>query len=117
MRVHLSFAPDVLLNLAAGEHLARVRRQESHDLELLGGQVRRPAAHEHLVLVEAHFQIPDGHRSVAGRAAGELDGVLVAADMGLDAQDELGGVEGLGHVVVAPGPKPDGLVHDVVFRR
>ena len=41
----------------------------------------------------------------------------MTADVGLYTQNKLGGVEGLRHVVVTPGPKPNGLVHNVVFRR
>ena len=52
-----------------------------------------------------------GGRHGGGRAHGG------AAQVGLDVHHQLAWVEGLDHIVVAPGCEPDALVHDVPFGR
>ena len=86
-------APDLAEQLLAGEHPRRVRREEAQQLELLEGEVERPAVHL---------------RRVAGLVdddAGGLDlraGLLLgqAADDEPDARIHLGRTGGLEHHVV-----------------
>ena len=94
-----------------------MRGQKRHDLELLRGQRHRAPLHAHLVFAEPHLQLADARHALAVAAAGEIDGVLVATDVRLDAQQQLGGIERLRHVVVAAGAEADALVHDVALRR
>ena len=113
----VGFAPDVLLDLPAREHLAGMRGQKRHDLEFLGGKRHNTALHAHLVLAEPHLQVADARHALAIVRSREVDRVLMSPDVGLDAQQQFGGIERLGDVIVPARAKPDALVNDVAFRR
>ena len=97
-----------LKQLVAGEHAARVRREQLHEVELHRGQ-RHLAAVERveLALVQVEDAAPEPNLAARGRRRRRAPVRPHPAQHAADAGQELARVERLGEVVVGPDLEPD----------
>ena len=104
--------PDMLQQLFAGKHLARMRGEKIEDFELFGRHVHS------LSLIPAYI-LPEGNRKP--REGERVIRLLLtparAADHGLHARDQFLGVKRLGDIVIGAQFKAQDLVKGLILGR
>lgn len=99
--------PHTAVNLAGGEHGARVLHEKAQNVVLLGGQCGVFAVHGHGLGVVVQPDTADDQRAGLHRAAAQLE---IAPQLGPHTGQHLHGVEGLGDVVIRPHVETQHLV-------
>jgi len=99
--------PHTAVNLAGGEHGARVLHEKAQNVILLWGQCGVFAVHGHGLGVVVQPDTADDQRAGLHRAAAQLE---IAPQLGPHTGQHLHGVEGLGDVVIRPHVETQHLV-------